>query len=83
MRVDEDAALTKLIYVSSILVNDFSISTKTTGSDASWINGKNKGNTRSIQNVVISGLLKSNEHGNGALQQKNQQKPIDSISLVN
>ena len=35
---------------------------ETTGGDASWLNGENKEHNRNIQNMVISGLLDSNQH---------------------
>ena len=48
-----------------------------TGSDASWLNGKNERHNRSIHNMVRSGLLDSNQHEkNGAVQQINQQRYI-------
>ena len=35
-----------------------------TGEDASWINGNNERHNRSIQNMVISGLIDSDQHAN-------------------
>ena len=46
------------------MVDDFSISMETNGFDASWLNGKNEKHNRSIHNMVISGLIGSNQHEN-------------------
>ena len=37
---------------------------ETTGGDASWLNKKHIINNISINNMVISGLLDSNQHAN-------------------
>ena len=37
---------------------------ETTGGDASFLNGKNEGHNRIINNMVRSGLLESNQHEN-------------------
>ena len=37
---------------------------ETTGGDASWINGNNERQNRSIQHMEISGLLDRNQHEN-------------------
>ena len=37
---------------------------KTTGGDASWINGKNEIHNRSIHNMVIAGLIDFNQYAN-------------------
>ena len=50
---------------------------ETTGGDAFWLNGKNERHNRSIQNMVRSRLLDSNQHEkNGAVQKKYQKNFI-------
>ena len=63
LRVDKDGALENSTYVANLLVDKFIIVMKTTGDDASKINGKNELHNR-IKIKVISGLLDSNQHEN-------------------
>ena len=37
---------------------------KNTGGDSYWINGKDERHNRSIHNMLITGLLDSNQHEN-------------------
>ena len=64
VRVDEYGALENLVDVTNLIVDEFNTSRENTGSNASWINGNNEGHNRSINNMVISGLIDSNQHGN-------------------
>ena len=43
-------------------VDEFNISMETTGGYASWINESNKKHNRTINNMVRSGLIDSNQH---------------------
>ena len=57
---------------------------ETTGGDASWLNGKNKRQKISIHNMVISGIIDTNQHEkNGPVPQKHHQKSIDARYIVN
>ena len=53
-----------LTDVTNLLVNEFKIYIETTGGDASWINVNNERHNRSIHNMVIAGLIDSNQHSN-------------------
>ena len=64
MIFDEDGTQKQSTDVTDLLVDEFNISLKTTGGDASWINGKNECHTRSIHNTFIAALLYSNQHEN-------------------
>ena len=56
---------------------------ETTGGDASCLNGNNEKHNRNIHNMVISGLLDSNQHAkNGALQQRHNQNSIEAKYTV-
>ena len=62
MRVDEDVALSESIGITNLVVDDFIISMETTGGDVTWLNEKNERHNKIIHNMVISGLLDSNEY---------------------
>ena len=64
MRVYEYGVLENSTDVTNLLVYEFNISMETTGSDASCFNGKNERHNRSIHNMVIEGLIDSNQHEN-------------------
>ena len=64
IRVDEYSALVNSIDVKNLLIDELKISMETTGGDSYWINGNNERHNRSTQNMVISGLLDSNQHEN-------------------
>ena len=56
---------------------------ETTGGDASCLNGNNEKHNRSIHNMVISGLLDSNQHAkNGSLKKRHKNNPMDEKSTV-
>ena len=59
---NEEGALEKSIYVTNLFVNCFRIAMETTGCDASWINGNNEQHNRNNHNIVIAGLIGSNQH---------------------
>ena len=67
MIVDEDGALTNSTNVTNLLVDHFNISMETTGGDELWINEKNEKYNIRTHNMVISGLIDSNQHGKMAL----------------
>ena len=52
VRFDEYGALENSIYVTKILIDEFSISIETTGGDASLINGNNE-----IHNIIINNMV--------------------------
>ena len=60
MRVNEDGALEKSTDVNNLLADNFCISTKATGGDASWINRKNEIHNRIIHNMLRSGIIEVN-----------------------
>ena len=62
MRIDEDGKFKNSTDITKILVDEFSISMKSTGGDASWLNGKNERRNRRIHNMVRAGLIHSNQH---------------------
>ena len=62
--VEKYVSLQKSTYVTNLLVENFNISMETTGGDALWINGKNEIQNISIDNMVIEGLLDSNQYEN-------------------
>ena len=83
MRVDKDGALSKSTDVTNLLVDDFSISIKTSGGGVAWLNKKNERRNKNIYNMFIAGLLDSNQHfKNGAAPYDNQLKYIDANSTV-
>ena len=53
MRVDENVVLEKLVDFTNLLVEKFSTAMKSTGGDASYLNGKYEQHNRSIHNMVI------------------------------
>ena len=56
---------------------------KTTGGDLSWLNVKNERHNRSIHNMVIAGLLESNQHTKyGGVNQIHQHNSIYVKSTV-
>ena len=62
-----------------LLVDKFKISMETNGGDASWLNGKNERHKKSIHNMVIEGLIDSNQHGKMVLhRQKHQHSFMDA-----
>ena len=77
VRVDEDSALENSTDIINLLVDEFKTDMETTGVDASWLNGKDEIHNISIHNMVISGLLDSNQHEkNGDAHQRHQQRFI-------
>ena len=68
MIVDEDSALEKLAYITNLFVKEFSITMETNGEDASYINGNNELQNRTIHNMVRSGLIVSNQHKSCVVQ---------------
>ena len=62
IRVDEDSALENSTDVTNLIVDELKISMETTGDDASWLNGNNEIHTRSIHNMLRTGLLESNHN---------------------
>ena len=48
--------------VTKLLADEFKIPVENNGGDASWINGKHERHNRSIYNMVIEGILESNQH---------------------
>ena len=52
MRLDEDGAQEKYMYVNDLIVDEFNIDMETTVGDASWINRKNEYQNISINNTV-------------------------------
>ena len=69
--VDDDGALENSADTANPLVYDFIISMKTTGDDASWINGNNERHNISLQNMGISGLFDSNQHEKMVMYSRN------------
>ena len=64
VRVYQNGALEKSIDFTNLLVDEFKISMKDTGGDASWLNGKNEIHNRIINSMVISVLSDINQHAN-------------------
>ena len=62
--MDKYGAFANSTDVTKLPVDELKISIKTTGGDASWLNGKNEIHNRSIHNMVIAGLLDSIQHAN-------------------
>ena len=75
--------LEKSTYVTKLIVDEFRISMKSIGGDASWLNGRNEQNNRSIHNMVMVGILHRNIHEkNSIVQQKNYMKYINKKYTV-
>ena len=54
--------MTKSADVNNLIVEKISITMKTSGGYASWINGNNVRHNRSMHNMVREGLIDSNQH---------------------
>ena len=50
--------------ITNLIIDEFEVSMETPGGDTSWINGNNERHNKSIQNMVMAGLLDSNKHEN-------------------
>ena len=60
-RVNGNGDLENSTDVSNLIVDDFIISTRNAGGDASWFNRKNKRHNRSIHTMVREGIIESNQ----------------------
>ena len=76
MRINEDGTLEKSTDVTNLLNYDLIITMETTGGDSSWINGKNERHNRSINIMVISGLIDSNQHEKMVLYRINKRRSL-------
>ena len=76
VRINEDGTLEKSTDVTNLLNYDLSITMETTGGDSSWINGKNERHNRSINIMVISGLIDSNQHEKMVLYRINKRRSL-------